>query len=112
MKKVLFRNLMLISCGISLNGCGYLFPGVQLMFDGSCADWNCSKPTQRWERTIDDCENRNLEVVKQKFGYKDYREVIFSEIGQKIQIPYQCRHNNGRYDIRKDKQNGYLFSTP
>ena len=110
MKQILFKYFMLITCVFGLSGCGYLLSFGQLMLDGSCADWNCSKPTPRWRKAVDDCENRNLEIIKQRFGYKDYAEVIFSEVGQQIQIPYQCRQSNGGYDIRKDKQYGHLFA--
>ena len=113
MKQILFKYFMLITCVFVLSSCGYLLSFGQLMFDGSCADWNCSKhtkPTKRWAKAVDDCENRNLEIIKQRFGYKDYAEVVLSEVGRQIQIPYQCRQSNGSYNVRKDKQYGHLFA--
>lgn len=98
MKKIL-SNLMLISfCSTMLTAC----------FFGSCADWNCSKLNPRWVKAVDDCEDRNFEIVKQKFGHKDYGEVAFSDIGQ--HVSYQCIHHGGKYDIRKDKEYEHLFS--
>ncbi len=82
MKQILFKYFMLITCVFGLSGCGYLLSFGLLMFDGSCADWNCSEPTPRWKKAVDDCVDRNFEIVKQKFGHKDYEEVAFSDVGQ------------------------------
>ncbi|WP_203414993.1 hypothetical protein [Histophilus somni] len=107
MKQILFKYFMLITCVLGLSGCGYLLSLGQLMLDGRCADWNCSKPTPRWRKAVDDCYSRNFGVVKQQLGYKDHGEVQDSDIGQ--HISYQCVRHDGRYDIRKDKQYGHLF---
>ena len=112
MKQILFKYFMLITCVFVLSSCGYLLSFGQLMFDGSCADWNCSKPTQRWAKAVDTCETENLTFVLHELGsqlgYKSITEVSFSEIGQ--HISYQCIHHDGRYNIRKDKQYGHLFT--
>ena len=112
MKQILFKYFMLITCVFVLSSCGYLLSFGQLMFDGSCADWNCSKPTQRWAKAVDTCETENLTIVLQvlgeDLGYKSLIEVQDSKIGQ--HAAYQCTHNAGKYDIRKDKQYGHLFA--
>ena len=102
MKKIL-SNLILISfCSTMLTACP---------FWGSCADWNCSKLNPRWVKAVDTCETKNLTIVLQvlgeDLGYKSLIEVQDSKIGQ--HAAYQCTHNDGKYDIRKDKQYGHLF---
>lgn len=77
-------------------------------FFGNCADWNCSTQNPRWRKAVDDCDDRNFEIVKQTLGYKDYGEVAFSEIGQ--HIAHQCIRNDGRYNVKKDKKYGHLFA--
>lgn len=98
MKKNLSNLMLILFCSIILSSC----------FFGSCANWNCSKLNPRWTKAVDDCEDRNFEIVKQKFGHKDYREVAFSDIGQHISS--QCIYHSGKYDIHKDKQYGHLFA--
>ncbi|WP_283129730.1 hypothetical protein [Neisseria lactamica] len=77
------------------------------MFDGSCADWNCSKHNPRWTQAVHTCYDLNFEIAKQKLGYENLEEVQDSEIGRNIYG--QCTRNAGKYDIRKDKQYGHLF---
>lgn len=108
MKQILFKYFMLITCVFVLSSCGYLLSFGQLMFDGSCADWNCSKPTQRWTQAVHACYDLNFEIAKQKLGYENLEEVQDSEIGRNIYN--QCVQNAGKYDIRKDKQYGHLFA--
>ena len=103
MKKTL-SNLMLISfCLTMLTACP---------FWGSCTDWNCSELNPRWVKAVDTCETKNLTIVLQvlgeDLGYKSLIEVQDSKIGQ--HAAYQCTHNAGKYDIRKDKQYGHLFA--
>ena len=98
MKKILSNSLLLLFCLTMLTGC----------FFGSCADWNCSKPTKRWEKAVDDCKNKNFEIVEETLKYKSRIEVQDSEIGQHIST--RCIINDGRYDVRKDKQYGHLFT--
>lgn len=112
MKQILFKYFMLITCVFVLSSCGYLLSFGQLMFDGSCADWNCSKLNPRWEKAVDTCttENRTfvLHELGNQLGYKSITEVSFSEIGQHISS--QCIYHSGKYDIHKDKQYGHLFA--
>ncbi|SUU37206.1 Uncharacterised protein [Actinobacillus seminis] len=115
MKKILFKYFMLITCVFGLSGCGYLLSLGQLMLDGRCGDWNCSG-NSRWHKKVGDCYSRNLEVVKQQLGYKNYggdivrfhSEVQDSEMGHHIST--QCIRNDGRYNIEKDKKYGHLFA--
>ena len=37
-------------------------------FFGNCADWNCSTQNPRWRKAVDDCDDRNFEIVKQTLG--------------------------------------------
>ena len=96
MKKIL-SNGLLLSLLVILTGCF-----------GHCANWNCSSLNPRWKKAVDDCDDRNFEIVKQILGYKDYGEVAFSEIGQ--HIAHQCNRNSGRYNVKKDKKYGHLFA--
>ncbi|MBQ9259394.1 MAG: hypothetical protein IJ187_06045 [Neisseriaceae bacterium] len=97
MKKILSNVVLLLFCSTILTGCF-----------GHCADWNCSSLNPKWKKAVDDCDDRNFEIVKQTLGYKDYGEVAFSEIGQHISV--QCFRNAGRFDIKKDKKYGHLFA--
>ena len=79
---------------------------------GHCADFNCTRLDPRWVKAVDTCETKNLTIVLQvlgeDLGYKSLIEVQDSKIGQ--HAAYQCTHNAGKYDIRKDKQYGHLFA--
>ncbi len=102
MKKIL-SNLMLISfCSTMLTACPSWV---------RCADWNCSKHNPRWQKAVNTCttENRTfvLHELGNQLGYKSITEVSYSDIGQHISS--QCIRNDGKYDVRKDKQYGHLF---
>ena len=100
MNKILSNGLLLSLLSI-LTGCF-----------GHCADWNCSKLNPRWVKAVDDCGYNNRTIVFQelgdKFGYHSRIEVQDSEIGQHIST--QCIRNDGRYNVKKDKKYGHLFS--
>ena len=93
-----FLLLLLLFCSTILTGC----------FFGSCADWNCSTHNPHWTKAVHNCYELNFEIAKQKLGYKNLEEVQDSEIGRNIYN--QCTRNAGKYNVKKDKKYGHLFS--